>query len=135
MPRWGKLRPKADNRQHGKALQSIEHDVQKFQGRRVGPVYVLPDQQHRSGRSGSGELVHESGQGPLPLLLRRHVEGRVTNLVGDGQQGCDQRDRLASEAPPGSEVFEVGQPLPASSLKTRSAACLKWKITGHRALS
>ena len=65
--------------------------AERFQGRRVGPVRILEDHQHRPDARQDFQLRTERLQRFLPALLRSQIEGRIPSVIGQRQQFGEKR--------------------------------------------
>jgi hypothetical protein len=72
-PRRREPGPGRDQRQHRQQLHPLGHAADQLKGRRVGPVDVLVEGQHRALGRQPGELVEQDLEGALLPLLRAEV--------------------------------------------------------------
>ena len=80
-----KLRPVGEHDQQRNGFHPVDQQIQHLQRGGVGPVRIL--EQHHAGLLPGGRFG-EIDQGPQRLvlvLLRRHRQGAVALLAGDGQ--------------------------------------------------
>ena len=81
-----------DEHEHGQGLHAIDHQLQQFQRRRIGPMHVLVQGQHRPVRSQSRQLIDQRLERALLLLLRAQLQRRIA-VAGRNRQQCGEQRR------------------------------------------
>ena len=89
-PAGSKLRPVRDDHQQRDVPHPMDQQVHGFERRGIGPVGVL-EQHHRRLLARDGlDRVDERAQGLVLEFLRRHRDGAVARLAGNGEHRGDE---------------------------------------------
>ena len=98
-PRWAKLRARRQEGEQPGRRALLQQEPEPLQRRRVGPVQILPDSEHRLPLG----LRHQPGdQGrlrPLLLPLRTQVQWRVGLGHGSDNSAANKGTTSGSEKP------------------------------------
>ncbi|HEY4892142.1 MAG TPA: hypothetical protein VII10_10570 [Reyranella sp.] len=86
------VRPAGQQKEKAPALDPIEHEVDEFEGRRIGPVHVLHHHQHGASLGEAEKLLDQGRQSLVSLSLGREIERTVSAVVGYAEQACDKRN-------------------------------------------
>ena len=88
------LRPEGDQHQHRQLPDALDHQAQQLERRRVDPVHVLVQRQHRLLRRQARELVDQRLQASAASAPPGvSVERRIALAGRDPEQGGEQRHR------------------------------------------
>ena len=95
-PRPGRaeVRAKGPQRQDTGSGALIDQEAEEFQGRRIDPVQVLHDKEHRLLRGDAHEDREQGVQRLLLLLLRRHGQGHIVRGQREREQGSKEGHSL-----------------------------------------
>ena len=93
-PRRAELGPVGEHRQDRQGAHPLDQQVEQLQGRRIDPVQVLVQLEHRAVAGEAGQLLDQDLEGALLLALRAEVQGRVALARGTPSSAADQRHRL-----------------------------------------
>jgi hypothetical protein len=80
-PRRGELGAESYDEQHWKSFNLVHRSIEHFQARRIDPVCIFDDHQHRSLSSQSRELCRQGFQRSLSALLGGQIEGWMTSII------------------------------------------------------
>jgi hypothetical protein len=90
-PRRLEFRPERHDQQRTKCAYSVYDPPKYFEARRIGPMRILEDHQHRIGARQGLHLRNERLQRTLPALLRGQIECGITSIIRQRQQVGEER--------------------------------------------
>ena len=88
-PRRAEVGPTGEHCQDGKIAYAIDQQVEGLEGRRVDPVDILVQNEHRAVAGEAGQLLDQDLECPLLLPLRTEDRGRVALTTRHGEQRSD----------------------------------------------
>src|SRR5262249_29655200 len=94
-PRRLELWTGVNNQQHPERPQPIHRPTQRLQARRVSPMHVLKNHQHRLGLGQRIQLRRERLKRLLSLLLWSQFKGWIPTIIWQRQHFSEQRGILA----------------------------------------
>ena len=68
-PGWAEVGPVGEHHEHGQGACPLDQEVEELQGRRVDPVHVLVQLEHRPLAGEAGQLLDQDLEGALLLAL------------------------------------------------------------------
>jgi hypothetical protein len=89
-PRRVELRAESYDEQRRKSFNAIHRSVERLKTRRIDPMHILEDHQHRAMACQSGKLCRQGFQRSLSALLWSKVEYWIASIVR-------QREHLGKE--------------------------------------
>src|SRR6476660_1095989 len=89
-PWRAELRAESYNEQRRESFDAIHRPVERLQTRRIDPMYILEDHQHRAMDCQPGKLCRQGFQRSLSALLWSKVEYWIASIVR-------QREHLGKE--------------------------------------
>ena len=89
------LAAESDGEQHWKSLNSINSPIKRLKTRRIDPMHILENHQHRLLACQRRELWRQSFQRLCLTLLRGQFERRIASVVRQRQHLRKQRRILA----------------------------------------
>ena len=84
-PRRVELGTERDDQQYRKGFNPVHDPTEHFQARRIDPMRILEDHQHRLQAGQFRELRRQRFQRSLPALLRGQVERGIPSIVWERQ--------------------------------------------------
>ena len=92
---WLAVWPAGQEHEDTPILNSVQHQVHKFERRGINPVHVLEDYQRRPASSEALHQVDQRCESPAAANLWREFSRAVALFIRNAQQVCDQRARFA----------------------------------------
>ena len=93
-PRCVELGAESYDQQHVKGCDPVHRPAEHFQARRIDPMRILEDHQHRIVACQSRKLRHQRFERSLPALFRGQIERRMSSIIRQRQHLRKQRGIL-----------------------------------------